>query len=436
MLHQVSSDDRHQAVRVGDARADARAPAATIDFDPALLQPASPPRLAIVLGMSETGLGTLRLLARRGARCWGVDAPLDLPGFRSRYCERRIHVPTELSPAELSAILRHAILGEGRRPVVVPTADRFVKLLSDARDGLRDRFDMALPAPPIVDDLLDKRRFADLAARAGLRVPRTTHLSDLAALEEAARRTGYPAVVKPRKPGDEERASFPKAIVLWTAGEARALAATAASRGRVPALVVQEYIPGGDACHVSVAMAFDSRSAPIASFVSRKRRQGNHGAGVGTFVESHRDEEAAATARTFLQRIGYVGVAEMEMKRHAVTGELFAIEVNPRLWSQVALPAALGVDFALLYCQMAAGAVGGAEIQPLPRPCAWQDLWSDLYWTFGRGGYWRKGEISLGDWLRQSLATRAHPYFAWHDPAPAIRRAMDALRRLTRGERA
>jgi predicted ATP-grasp superfamily ATP-dependent carboligase len=138
-------------------------------------------------------------------------------------------------------------------------------------------------------------------------------------------------------------------------------------------------------------------------------------------------------AHRLLERSGYVGVAEMEMKRHGQTGELHAIEVNPRIWSQVTLPAVLGINFALWYCRIATGAAFSEESQAAPVPCAWQDLWGDLYWTFGRGGYWRHGEVSLREWVKQTLASRAHAYFAWNDPAPGIRRAWDGIASAVRG---
>jgi D-aspartate ligase len=394
--------------------------------------PGAIPGVVIVLGMSTTGLGALRLLARRGVRCWGADSDLDLPGFRSRYCHRRIHVPTGMSPAELAGFLRATVYGETRRAIVLPTSDRYVKLLSDARDDLGDRVAMALPPRSVVDDLLDKRRFADVAARAGLRTPRTALVRDVSELAKVAAHIGYPAVVKPRSPAEQQGGHLPKAVVVANDQEARDLVATLGEMGPGDDLVVQEFVPGGDCHHVSVALALDARSRPIATFVSRKRRQGNAGAGVGTFVESHRDDEAAAMARGLLERIGYVGVAEMELKRHARTGELFAIEVNPRLWSQVTLPAAMGVDFAYAYCRVAAGAPDNLAIEPSPYGCTWQDLWSDLYWTFSRDGYFRKGEVSLPSFLRQTLFTRAHAYFAWHDPGPALGRAWEGLSRTAR----
>lgn len=445
MLHEVLGDDRHhRPARAGRAPAAPPLERPRLDLPPPVPAPlpasetvpaAGPvPRLVIVLGMSETGLGAMRLLGARGVRCWGVDVALDLPGFRSRHCRRRIHVPTGLTASELTSILRCAVHGTSERPVLLPTADGFVKLLSDARDALRDRFHVALPPADLVDDLLDKQRFSDLAARAGLRTPRSVSVDGLDAVPAAAAAVGFPAVVKLRVPMDKEYSTLPKAIVLRTGADARALAAAGPLGYGARGVVVQEYVPGGDDHHVSVALALDARSRTLATFVSRKRRQGNGGAGVGTFVESHADPEAVRATRLLLERSGYVGVAETELKRHAVTGELFVIEVNPRLWSQVVLPAALGIDFPLLACRIATGAAD-AEAEPPAAPCAWQDLFSDLYWTFGRGGYFRRGEVSLAGWLRQTLASRAHPYFSWDDPGPALHRAWQGLTRATRAER-
>jgi D-aspartate ligase len=414
----------------------ARSLRAPVEPPPAAVDPtpgtpalrASSPQLAIVLGMSATGLSALRLLGPSGVRCWGVDAGSGLPGFSSRYCERRIHM-RDVSAAELARVLWDVIAMGPSRAVVLPTSDRFVRLLSALRDPqLVGRFDVALPAPEVVADLLDKKRFAARATQVGLRVPRGVAVADTARMSDAVRRVGYPALVKPCSPEQAGRA-YPKAILLTTTDELRSLQTHHPPSAEIE-LIVQEYVPGDDLQHVSVAAALDNASRPLATFVARKRRQGNHGAGVGTFVESHRDDEAASMALQFLQEIGYVGVAEMELKRHAGTNELFAIEVNPRLWSQVTLPATLGLNFAMLYCQVATGLTPAGEPRPAAAQTAtWQDLWDDFYWTFCHDGYWRRGEVSIATWLYQTWTSQAAAPFAWRDPLPAMIRLMEQIAR-------
>lgn len=378
----------------------------------------------IVLGMSATGLSTLRLLGREGVRCWGVDTRPDLLAFASRYCERGIHI-RDRSTEELARVLRDVAATCAGRPVVLPTSDRFVRLLSELYDPVRGPFDAALPPRDVVADLLDKQRFAALAARVGLRVPRSAAVTSGVSLEAAVREVGYPAIVKPRSP-ERLRTAFPKAALVETDGDLSALRARCPDPGAAE-LIAQQYVPGNDLCHVSVAAALDAASRPLATFVARKRRQANHGAGVGTFVESYRDDEATSMTLGLLQRIGYIGVAEMELKRHSGTNELFAIEVNPRVWTQIMLPAVAGVNFAMLYHRIATGAAGVCEPVAAAPAAGWQDMWADFYWTFCRGGYWRRGEVSMSTWLRQTLTCRTGATFFWRDPLPALRRLGQGL---------
>lgn len=397
--------------------------------------------MVVVLGVSETGLAAMRLLARQGVRCWGVDAGTAHPGFSSRYCQRRICVSPAVSAPELGDVLLKIARERDERPVLLPTSDRFVRLASAVRADLDAWFHVALPPPRVVDDLLDKERFAASAEQNGLRSPRTAAVSGARGLSAAARKVGFPAIVKPRA-SDLRPEGLPKAQLVRD--EAQLGAFVDRHRASMEgALVIQEYIPGTDVQHISVAVAMDSHARPVASFVARKRRQGNHGAGVGTFVESYRDDEAESVARRFLTQIGYVGVGEVELKRHGSTGELFAIEVNPRLWSQIMLPAALGLDFALLAHRIALGQAPAREI-PSPRDdAAWQDLMADLYWTFRRDGYFWRGDVSAARWLVQSITSCARPFLDLRDPMPAMKRLWQGVseaaariraRSLTMGE--
>ncbi len=70
--------------------------------------------MVVILGVSETGLGAMRSLGKRGFVCWGVDARFDHPGFSSRYCQRRVCVSEYVSAPELAAVLAE-IARSGRR---------------------------------------------------------------------------------------------------------------------------------------------------------------------------------------------------------------------------------------------------------------------------------------------------------------------------------
>jgi predicted ATP-grasp superfamily ATP-dependent carboligase len=208
----------------------------------------------------------------------------------------------------------------------------------------------------------------------------------------------------------------------------------AAARTRLAAcagarVVAQEFIPGPDTHHLSVAVCLDRKAEVVATFTARKRRQGNRGAGVGTYVESFQDAEAEAAAVSLLQDLKYVGVAEVELKRHAQDGRPYVIEVNPRLWTQVGLPAACGLNFPLLVYQLAAGLPVPAQTLAWRR-VLWQDLWDDFYWTFRHGGYSEGGDVSRFQWLGQSWQAHVRPYFTPRDPGPSVYRMWQVARQF------
>lgn len=383
----------------------------------------------LVLGMSVTGLATVRLLGRAGIDCWGFDFEDNLPGYRSRYC----HLLPRLSPdAKDQEVLVALLEYDGWAtdlPLLLPTSDRFVWFIHRFRTQLASRFRLILPDSRVLEDLIDKFRFTERAAELNLPVPHTFTVANAGELPGRLAEEAFPLIVRPRQRCDSD-GSFPKAVVLRSRADASQVAKTFAERPH-PELLVQEFIEGPTESQISVAVLVNQGHQTVATFSARKVRQGSDVVGVGTYLESCHDAEAERLAAHFLERIGYCGLAEVEFKRQPSTGKLFALEVNPRLWEQVSLPAACGLNFPKMLLELANGTPSQIKVIDR-RPHGWQDLWGDFYWTFRRGGYWRKGQVSLAAWLWQTLAARAHAHLAWSDPLPAAHRFLQVLRELTK----
>src|SRR5947209_4848878 len=101
---------------------------------------------AVVLGMSETGLSTLRLLGRLGVACYALDAIEPLPAFWSRYCRRGVRLAEDADDEQVLQALRDLARALPERAVLVPTSDRMVQLVSRARVELERLFLLLLPA--------------------------------------------------------------------------------------------------------------------------------------------------------------------------------------------------------------------------------------------------------------------------------------------------
>ena len=387
----------------------------------------------VLLGMSATGLGALRLLGRAGVSCYGVDNCGRPPAYWSRYCRQGTCLPSSATDDDILKVLDDFSARAPLTPVLLPTSDRFVRLVSSRRAQLDSGYQLLLPDHELIEDLLDKQRFAQCAEVGGGIVPRSVMLQGLGELPSIARDLGLPIIVKPACKEHRGISGIPKVILLEREEEIAATLDRFAACNSVP-LLAQEYIPGDDLQQVSVAVCLGRQAEVVATFTARKMRQGNLGAGVGTYVENFEDAEAEQVATALLRSLKYVGVAEVEFKRHADTGRLYLIEVNPRMWTQVTLPGACGLNFPLMFYCLATG-------MPLPtarvtqRKVAWQSLWDDFYNTFRRGGYRAAGMVSWLQWLRQSARAHVGAYFDLRDPLPGLAQLVDVARQVVSGQR-
>jgi predicted ATP-grasp superfamily ATP-dependent carboligase len=158
----------------------------------------------------------------------------------------------------------------------------------------------------------------------------------------------------------------------------------------------------------------------VASFTARKRRQGTNGTGVGLYVERVDDAEAEAAAIALLRELKCVGLSEVELKRHSENGRLYVIEINARVWLQVGLAGACGINFPELYYNLATGLPTPSVSANRTRSMAWQDLCHDCWATFRRGGYRSKGAVTVMQWFAQTLRARTGPVASMRDPMPAV----------------
>ena len=84
---------------------------------------------------------------------------------------------------------------------------------------------------------------------------------------------------------------------------------------------------------------------PRARFAHRRIHEVPHTGGVSSFRESVRLPDIEAHALSVLRRIGWNGVAMLEYRRDARTGDFRLLELNARFWGSLHLALAAGVDF-------------------------------------------------------------------------------------------
>ncbi|MBI5548814.1 MAG: ATP-grasp domain-containing protein, partial [Deltaproteobacteria bacterium] len=316
--------------------------------------------------------------------------------------------------------------------VLYPQGDQDLLAVSRHRDALARHYRFALPSAELVEDLVDKLRFAALAERGGLPVPATRcwRRGEPGSFDWQR----FPCVVKPASriewfgsPLQRSAAGgTQKAILIESALELARLAPLLEQHETD--FVIQEAVPGGEEQIVSYHAYVRPDGSTVAEFTGRKRRTAPRTYGLSSFVEITDDPEVRRAGREVLDRLALHGVAKLDFKRHPETGELFLLEINPRftLWHY---PAALaGVNIPLLvYRDLTRGA---RPIEPVlsgrPGVC-WVNVAQDLR---ALRQYRAAGEITLSRWIAEVTRAEAREDLLGPDPLPGLLEALGTIQRM------
>jgi predicted ATP-grasp superfamily ATP-dependent carboligase len=332
-------------------------------------------------------------------------------------------------PEELVDALVRFGQAQPEPPVLFYQEDRTLLLVSRYRDRLREGFRFVVPDAELVEQLVDKARFSELAARVDLPVPPARMLSpDEHPGGPADLGLAFPIVVKPitRIPERWEPVAGPgKATALASQTELRALWPKIAA-ANLP-ILAQELVPGPETCVESYHAYVDERGHVVGEFAGKKIRTWPLSYGDSTALETSDAADVLKLGRTLLQRLKFRGVAKFDFKR-GPDGRLHLLEVNPRfnLWHH--LGAVAGVNLpALVY-----GDLVGWTRPAVPAARAglrWCKPWKDAAAA-------RAADVSLIRWLPWMLQCEAKSGMAWDDPFPLFgamaHRGLSALTRVIR----
>jgi predicted ATP-grasp superfamily ATP-dependent carboligase len=287
----------------------------------------------------------------------------------------------------------------------------FVARNSDAlRWGLR----FTVGDAELVEQLLDKTLFAELAGRIGLPVPRSFVLRPAPGDDTPDLPLGYPVILKPLTRRDliwKPLAGDSKALRVESRRALGELWPVLAEAGF--GMVAQELIPGGEHRIESYHAYVDERGEPAGEFTGRKVRTLPREFGQTTALEITDEGDVREAGRECMRRLGLQGVAKLDFKR-APDGKLLLLEVNARfnLWH---LPGAVaGVNLpALVY----------ADLMGLPRPVMRSRPRAGVRWTVP----WhdalaaREQRVGLARWAAWQLGCETRHVLSVDDPMPFLR---------------
>lgn len=317
----------------------------------------------VTLEPGSAGLALARRLARRGARVTAI-AP---PGYEWEGSARGVEVVTAPFEPDGEPWLRalERLAADGSEAVVLPASDRGSELLVRARERLPETLRFFERIGDAHTALMDKDLADGIARAAGVLVPWTATIRTPQERDAALAAAPWPCVVKPVFSHDwRSRYGEERAFLARDAARAGEVLDRPLADG-VPMLLSQ-YIPGGDdAVEEAIVVRLADGRYPV-WFGCRKLRQSPRGFGATAFGESSLLPETTELARRVLDAAGFVGVAGVEAKRHAETGERYFLEVNVRMPGQWGLGDACGTEASPRLVAALAGAPLPTAIEPRP----------------------------------------------------------------------
>jgi D-aspartate ligase len=299
--------------------------------------------------------------------------------------------------------------------VLYPQTDAALLLVSRRREELGAAFRFVLAEAELIEQLVDKGRFHELAARLGLPVPPSVSLRAVPGTAAPSLEMPFPVLVKPFTRAGDWDATGGQGKALEVRGEHEWAALWERCSERGMQVIVQQLVPGPEAAIESYHAYVDRAGSVAGEFTGRKIRTFPPQFGFSTAVEVTDLPDVAELGRDVLTRLGLTGVAKVDFKRDA-GGALHLLEVNPRytLWHY---PAALsGVNIPALVHADLSGMARPAGRRAM-RSVAWCQPLSDLRAARAQG-------ISALAWLRWARRCQALSGLSREDPLPFVRGAL------------
>jgi predicted ATP-grasp superfamily ATP-dependent carboligase len=348
------------------------------------------------------GLAAVRSLGRAGIRVLALDHRPSALGFRSRYAEPLL-MP---DPQDEETFVEFLAGLEVERAPVFATHDEPLNAIARNAARLGERFLYPFPPWEVLGGIQSKRSQLEAAERAGIPAPRTAYPASAGEARAAAKRLGFPVLVKPSSTEGFKRRFKRQAFRCEGADEVeRAYADTEPYEP-----MVQEVIPGGDGELYTLGSYLRADGEPLGLFCGRKLRQTPPGVGTCRVGEAVWVEEVVESGLKLLRELRFHGLSQVELKRDPRDGAYKLMEVNPRLFQWHGLAAACGVDLPLI---------------------AYRDLTGERVEPAATNGSRKRWAITLLP--GESPAPQRPPYvdavFALDDPKPALVQVARLLRR-------
>lgn len=299
--------------------------------------------------------------------------------------------------------------------MLFPTADDYVEYLAEHYNELSKHFYVAIPDPETVALFGDKRKTYQFAEKLGIAHPHSWYPETLKDVEEIAKQTSYPIVVKPAVMYSFHKLFGKKAFRCDTKDELISKCEEINKKMPVSAIVIQEYLAGGAKTLYSFG-TYAVNGEPKAWIMANRIRQNPMDFGNSTtFALTCNIPEIEKSARTILKQTKYTGLAEVEFMYDERTRAYKFLEINTRAWKWHSISMGLGFGFLSEWIHYLNGEKG--DFCHEHSQMAWVERLTDFTIILKER---IKGRMKLSDAVKSYKRKKVSAVWSWCDPIPAV----------------
>ena len=240
------------------------------------------------------------------------------------------------------ALIEYGEKNKDYKILLIATSDLYVKMVSEEKSLLEKYYVFNYPDINIVNNLLIKEKFYDIYKHMGIDIPETciykcNENEDINKIKEKFKE--YPIIIKPSDGVEYHNLEIvlDKVYKVYNSEELEKTILKIKEAGYKNNLIIQEFIPGDDsALFDSIFYVGKNKKAQIATFAQIGLQErtptgiGNCTVLVNGFDAHRYYEELIYKLKEFLEKIGYQGFAEFDMKYDSRDGKYKVLEINPR----------------------------------------------------------------------------------------------------------
>ena len=304
-------------------------------------------RTILLVGNYRATVTLTRELGRQGHKIIvGCGGDEEGGAEHSRYCTQSWTHPPAVNGISFLNALRELLLAEPGISVVLPTSERYVRLLNAHRTELPEGRIYAMPGYDAVSVCLDKAKLLELAARANVPVAPFRNVTDFRGLREAAEELGFPLAIRP---DDSMKRLFGLKAVICR-GPADMNGTFASWPSEHERLLVQSKVSGR---RHNVYFAAE-RGSPIRLLEAVVLQTDKpDGTGLAVAGETRRvSGEMRRYTTNLLAKLSYHGVGCAQYLVDAATGQTHFLEINPRIAGHHAIAERAGLGLSALAVEL------------------------------------------------------------------------------------